>query len=84
MLSASILWNNDSSNFFDYFLQAETAQAAACEQFEAISVQAKEELLDFKTRRLHAFRKRYSMAIQSIMFCVLGYPIKSVGLIYRN
>ncbi|KAL3276892.1 hypothetical protein HHI36_012263 [Cryptolaemus montrouzieri] len=36
---------------------AETAQSAACEQFEAISAQAKEELLDFKTRRLHAFRK---------------------------
>lgn len=34
------------------------AQSAACEQFEAISAQAKEELLDFKTRRLHAFRKR--------------------------
>ncbi|XP_060524867.1 sorting nexin-6 isoform X2 [Cylas formicarius] len=36
---------------------AETAQSAACEQFEAISAQAKEELLDFKTRRLYAFRK---------------------------
>ncbi|XP_076251303.1 sorting nexin 6 isoform X2 [Rhynchophorus ferrugineus] len=36
---------------------AEMAQSAACEQFEAISAQAKEELLDFKTRRLHAFRK---------------------------
>ncbi|XP_066156345.1 sorting nexin-6 isoform X1 [Euwallacea fornicatus] len=37
--------------------EAEAAQSAACEQFEAISTQAKEELLDFKTRRLHAFRK---------------------------
>ncbi|CAH1127001.1 unnamed protein product [Ceutorhynchus assimilis] len=37
--------------------EAELAQSAACEQFEAISAQAKEELLDFKTRRLHAFRK---------------------------
>lgn len=36
---------------------AETAQSAACEQFEAISTQAKQELLDFKTRRLHAFKK---------------------------
>ncbi|KAJ8962247.1 hypothetical protein NQ318_018220 [Aromia moschata] len=36
---------------------AEVAQSVACEQFEAISTQAKEELLDFKTRRLHAFRK---------------------------
>lgn len=36
---------------------AEKAQCDACEQFEAISTQAKEELLDFKTRRLHAFRK---------------------------
>ncbi|CAH1176436.1 unnamed protein product [Phaedon cochleariae] len=36
---------------------AEIAQSAACEQFESISAQAKEELLDFKTRRLHAFRK---------------------------
>jgi sorting nexin-5/6/32 len=36
---------------------AEAAQSQACEQFEAISAQAKEELLDFKTRRLHAFRK---------------------------
>ncbi|CAH0552973.1 unnamed protein product [Brassicogethes aeneus] len=36
---------------------AETAQSTACEQFESISAQAKEELLDFKTRRLHAFRK---------------------------
>ncbi|KAH1022684.1 hypothetical protein HUJ04_012050 [Dendroctonus ponderosae] len=39
-------------------LLAEEAQSVACEQFEAISAQAKEELLDFKTRRLHAFRKR--------------------------
>ncbi|XP_065156344.1 sorting nexin-6 isoform X1 [Atheta coriaria] len=37
--------------------EAETAQSEACERFEAISAQAKEELLDFKTRRLHAFRK---------------------------
>ncbi|VEN56953.1 unnamed protein product [Callosobruchus maculatus] len=37
--------------------EAEFAQSAACEQFDAISTQAKEELLDFKTRRLHAFRK---------------------------
>ncbi|XP_019765813.1 sorting nexin-6 isoform X1 [Dendroctonus ponderosae] len=37
--------------------EAEEAQSVACEQFEAISAQAKEELLDFKTRRLHAFRK---------------------------
>ncbi|XP_022921044.1 sorting nexin-6 isoform X2 [Onthophagus taurus] len=36
---------------------AEQAQSDACEHFEAISAQAKEELLDFKTRRLHAFRK---------------------------
>ncbi|XP_025832651.1 sorting nexin-6 [Agrilus planipennis] len=36
---------------------AEQAQHQACEQFESISAQAKEELLDFKTRRLHAFRK---------------------------
>ncbi|XP_057668778.1 sorting nexin-6 [Diorhabda carinulata] len=36
---------------------AEQAQSIACEQFESISAQAKEELLDFKTRRLHAFRK---------------------------
>ncbi|XP_050296712.1 sorting nexin-6 isoform X2 [Anthonomus grandis grandis] len=36
---------------------AEQAQSVACEQFEAISAQAKEELLDFKTRRLHALRK---------------------------
>ncbi|XP_023029564.1 sorting nexin 6 isoform X1 [Leptinotarsa decemlineata] len=36
---------------------AEHAQSAACEQFESISAQAKEELLDFKTRRLHAFKK---------------------------
>lgn len=39
--------------------KAEQAQSAACEQFEAISSQAKEELLDFKTRRLHAFKKRF-------------------------
>ncbi|XP_050296711.1 sorting nexin-6 isoform X1 [Anthonomus grandis grandis] len=37
--------------------EAEQAQSVACEQFEAISAQAKEELLDFKTRRLHALRK---------------------------
>lgn len=36
---------------------AEDAQSQACERFEAISTQAKEELLDFKTRRLHAFKK---------------------------
>lgn len=40
------------------FFKAEQAQSAACEQFESISAQAKEELLDFKMRRLHAFRKR--------------------------
>lgn len=45
-------------NILTYFLKAEQAQSAACEQFEAISSQAKEELLDFKTRRLHAFKKR--------------------------
>lgn len=53
--------------FFDFFVvfivcflyfKAEQAQSAACEEFEAISAQAKEELLDFKTRRLHAFKKR--------------------------
>ncbi|GLV31610.1 Sorting nexin 6 [Carabus blaptoides fortunei] len=36
---------------------AETAQAQACEQFETMSSQAKEELMDFKTRRIHAFKK---------------------------
>lgn len=42
------------------------AQSAACEQFESISAQAKEELLDFKTRRLYAFRKRYLQKILKI------------------
>ncbi|XP_017768793.1 PREDICTED: sorting nexin-6 isoform X2 [Nicrophorus vespilloides] len=37
--------------------EAEKAQTEACERFDSISTQAKEELLDFKTRRLHAFRK---------------------------
>jgi len=36
---------------------AEIVQSKACERFDAISAQAKEELLDFKTRRIHAFKK---------------------------
>ncbi|GAB6026925.1 Sorting nexin-6 [Chamberlinius hualienensis] len=36
---------------------AELAQQQACEKFELISEKAKEELLDFKSRRLTAFRK---------------------------
>lgn len=36
---------------------AETAQTEACEKFEGISKQAKQELQDFKVRRVSAFRK---------------------------
>ncbi|KAF5308646.1 hypothetical protein FQR65_LT06107 [Abscondita terminalis] len=36
---------------------AEAAQTAACEQFEAISAQARDELLNFHSRRLHTLRK---------------------------
>lgn len=36
---------------------AETTQDQACKQFETMSTQAKEELMDFKTRRIHAFKK---------------------------
>lgn len=43
---------------FDLFdLKAEQAQQEACEKFEAISSKAKEELTDFKKRRVVAFRK---------------------------
>lgn len=42
----------------EFCFQAETAQSQACEQFETMSAQAKEELMDFKTRRIHALRKR--------------------------
>lgn len=51
-----------------FFLKAEQAQSTACEQFEAISSQAKEELLDFKTRRLHAFKKRFVKIICKMFF----------------
>lgn len=37
--------------------QAENAQQEACDKFESISKQAKQELTDFKTRRVSAFRK---------------------------
>lgn len=36
---------------------AESAQQEACEKFEGISKQAKQELTDFKTRRVNNFRK---------------------------
>ncbi|XP_077520946.1 sorting nexin 6 isoform X3 [Amblyomma americanum] len=36
---------------------AEAAQQEACEKFESISKQAKQELTDFKTRRVNNFRK---------------------------
>lgn len=36
---------------------AETLQQEACDRFEGISKQAKQELMDFKTRRVTAFRK---------------------------
>ncbi|XP_035220054.1 sorting nexin-6-like isoform X2 [Stegodyphus dumicola] len=36
---------------------AETAQQEACDRFEAISKQAKQELQDFKVRRVAAFKK---------------------------
>lgn len=37
--------------------QAEQAQQEACEKFEAMSAKAKEELMDFKKRRVIAFKK---------------------------
>lgn len=37
--------------------QAETAQAEACKKFEAMSARGEEELTNFKTRRVAAFRK---------------------------
>ncbi|GIY54487.1 sorting nexin-6 [Caerostris extrusa] len=36
---------------------AETAQQEACDRFEAISKQARQELQDFRIRRVAAFRK---------------------------
>lgn len=38
-------------------VQAEQAQQEACEKFEAMSAKAKEELVDFKKRRVIAFKK---------------------------
>ncbi|KAK5887068.1 hypothetical protein CesoFtcFv8_018040 [Champsocephalus esox] len=38
-------------------LQAETSQQLCCHKFEKISESAKQELIDFKTRRVSAFRK---------------------------
>nr|XP_048709913.1 sorting nexin-6 isoform X3 [Caretta caretta] len=38
-------------------LQAETTQQVCCQKFEKISESAKQELVDFKTRRVAAFRK---------------------------
>ncbi|KAK0149122.1 Sorting nexin-6 [Merluccius polli] len=38
-------------------LQAETSQQLCCHKFEKISESAKQELVDFKTRRVAAFRK---------------------------
>uniref|UniRef100_A0AAY4A0Q4 PX domain-containing protein n=1 Tax=Denticeps clupeoides TaxID=299321 RepID=A0AAY4A0Q4_9TELE len=38
-------------------LQAETTQQICCQKFEKISESAKQELIDFKTRRVAAFRK---------------------------
>uniref|UniRef100_A0AAX7URX1 Sorting nexin n=1 Tax=Astatotilapia calliptera TaxID=8154 RepID=A0AAX7URX1_ASTCA len=38
-------------------LQAETSQQLCCHKFEKISESAKQELIDFKTRRVAAFRK---------------------------
>jgi sorting nexin-5/6/32 len=38
-------------------IQAEQAQQEACDKFETISSKAKEELVDFKKRRVGAFRK---------------------------
>lgn len=37
--------------------QAEQAQQEACDKFEAMSAKAKEELVDFKKRRVVAFKK---------------------------
>lgn len=39
------------------FFQAEAAQQKACDLFEQISDKAKEELIDFKARRIADFRK---------------------------
>jgi len=38
-------------------MQAEQAQDEACKKFEAISSKAKDELIEFKTRRVADFRK---------------------------
>ncbi|KAM9239190.1 LOW QUALITY PROTEIN: sorting nexin-6 [Leptosomus discolor] len=38
-------------------LQAETTQQICCQKFEKISESSKQELIDFKTRRVAAFRK---------------------------
>lgn len=42
---------------FFWILQAEQAQQEACDKFEAMSAKAKEELMDFKKRRVSAFKK---------------------------
>jgi len=40
-------------------MQAETAQAEACEKFESMSACGKEELIGFRNRRVAAFKKRF-------------------------
>lgn len=45
------------SSVFFCSLQAETAQQTASEKYEHISEVAKQELTDFKTRRVQQFRK---------------------------
>lgn len=41
-----------------FAIQAETAQTEACEKFEAMSAQGKQELVGFRARRVAAFKKR--------------------------
>lgn len=47
-------------NLYEFTLkQAEQAQSTACARFEAMSARGREELVDFRVRRVHAFKKRY-------------------------
>lgn len=44
-------------HFVLFVKQAENAQAGACKKFESMSARGKEELIDFKARRVAAFKK---------------------------
>lgn len=59
-------------------MQAETAQAEACEKFESMSACGKEELIGFRNRRVAAFKKRLvkQQTLQYILIYLYFYVSK--------